>query len=74
MRKAQNGFLVLASYVFYGWWDWRFLILIFASSLVDYVVGLCLGKVDDDKVTSRKTLLGVSLFANLGLLGVLGGC
>ena len=69
-RKAQNWFLVIASYVFYGWWDWRFLILIFASSLVDFVVGLSLGKVTDNKVTARKVLLGVSLVANLGLLGV----
>jgi len=70
MRRAQNGFLVLASYVFYGWWDWRFLFLIFASSLVDFVVGLCLSATPDDQKRRRKTLLGVSLFANLGLLGV----
>ena len=69
-RKAQNGFLVIASYVFYGWWDWRFLFLIFASSLVDYVVGLCLGKVDDANHGKRKILLGTSLVVNLGLLGV----
>ena len=70
MRQAQNGFLVMSSYVFYGWWDWRFLILIFASSLVDYLVGLGLGKVADNKATTRKIILGISLFANLGLLGV----
>jgi D-alanyl-lipoteichoic acid acyltransferase DltB (MBOAT superfamily) len=33
--KVQNTFLVAASYFFYGWWDWRFLSLIFFSSLVD---------------------------------------
>ena len=38
--KAQNMLLVLASYVFYGWWDWRFLGLIAFSTLVDYLVGL----------------------------------
>ena len=38
--KAQNIFLILVSYVFYGWWDWRFLTLIFSSSLVDYCVGM----------------------------------
>jgi alginate O-acetyltransferase complex protein AlgI len=70
MRKTQNAFLLMASYIFYGWWDWRFLILIFASSLVDYVVGLCLGRVAENKARSRKMLLGVSLVANLGLLGV----
>jgi alginate O-acetyltransferase complex protein AlgI len=38
--KLQNTFLLLASYVFYGWWDWRFLGLIIASSAVDYWCGL----------------------------------
>lgn len=70
MRTAQNGFLVLASYVFYGWWDWRFLFLIFASSLVDYVVGLCLGKAAEGQKKQRGFLLGTSLVVNLGLLGV----
>ena len=35
----QNIILVIASYVFYGWWDWRFLSLIFFSTLVDFLVG-----------------------------------
>ena len=38
--RAQNMLLVLASYVFYGWWDWRFLGLIAFSTVVDYLVGL----------------------------------
>ena len=38
--KMQNALIVLASYIFYGWWDWRFLSLIFLSTLVDYFVGL----------------------------------
>jgi alginate O-acetyltransferase complex protein AlgI len=38
--KLQNAFLLLASYLFYGWWDWRFLSLIIASSALDYWVGL----------------------------------
>ncbi len=42
--KNQNALIVLASYVFYGWWDWRFLSLIVFSTLVDYTVGLYLGK------------------------------
>ncbi|UCS91978.1 MBOAT family protein [Echinicola marina] len=41
--KAQNTFLLLASYVFYGWWDWRFLSLIIVSSWVDYLCGLKMG-------------------------------
>ncbi len=39
-RRAQNAFLVVASYVFYGWWDWRFLGLILLSSTVDYLCAL----------------------------------
>jgi len=38
-RALQNGFLLLASYVFYGWWDWRFLSLIILSSATDFVLG-----------------------------------
>ncbi|MBB6327811.1 D-alanyl-lipoteichoic acid acyltransferase DltB (MBOAT superfamily) [Algoriphagus iocasae] len=47
--KLQNAFLLLASYVFYGWWDWRFLGLIIASSAVDYYCGLKLGPVISTK-------------------------
>ena len=64
--KAQNILLLIASYVFYGWWDYRFLSLIFASTLVDYFVGLKLSKTE--KKASRKWLLAISLFFNLGLL------
>ncbi|MBE0673454.1 MAG: MBOAT family protein, partial [Bacteroidales bacterium] len=38
--RLQNLFVVAASYLFYGWWDWRFLSLILFSTLVDYLVGL----------------------------------
>lgn len=40
----KNGILLLASYVFYGWWDYRFLGLIVLSSATDYLIGLQLGK------------------------------
>lgn len=62
----QNIFLVVVSYIFYAFWDWRFLSLIFLSTIVDYSVGLALGKTDDEK--KRKLLLGISLFFNLGML------
>uniref|UniRef100_UPI00359450F7 MBOAT family O-acyltransferase n=1 Tax=Aquiflexum sp. TaxID=1872584 RepID=UPI00359450F7 len=65
--KAQNGFILLASYVFYGWWDWRFLGLIAFSSLVDYICGLKIGDAED--TFKRKVYLGISLGVNLGLLG-----
>jgi D-alanyl-lipoteichoic acid acyltransferase DltB (MBOAT superfamily) len=59
--------LVISSYVFYGWWDWRFLFLIAFSSLVDYLVGLGLSQ--EQSSGKRKALLLTSLFVNLGLLG-----
>ena len=65
--KLQNALLVLASYVFYGWWDWRFLSLIIFSSLVDYSIGLALKK--EEKKSKRKLLLWLSIIVNLGFLG-----
>ena len=65
--KVQNLFLLFASYVFYGWWDWRFLSLIIFSSLIDYLVGLGLAK--HENVKKRKLLLLTSIFVNIGFLG-----
>jgi len=65
--KFQNFLLLVASYIFYGWWDWRFLGLIVFSSFVDYYVGIGLGNTDDPK--KRKMLLWVSVLVNLGFLG-----
>jgi len=67
-RKAQNVLIVAASYVFYGWWDWRFLFLLIFSSLLDYTIGLALPRTNRPRM--RKLLLGTSLVANLGLLGL----
>ena len=66
--RAQNIFLLLASYVFYGFWDWRFLSLILFSTLVDFVVAQKIHAADDRAV--RKRWVTVSLVTNLGLLGV----
>ena len=65
--KLQNLLIVVASYVFYGWWDWRFLSLILISTIVDYTVGLKL-KSENNK-TKRKALLWTSILVNLGFLG-----
>lgn len=65
--KAQNFFILVASYFFYGWWDWKFLGLIFLSSIVDYLLGLEIAKTESPK--KRKTLLSLSLLMNLGALG-----
>ena len=65
--RAQNLLVVVASYVFYGWWDWRFLGLLLFSSLLDYGVGLGLAR--QTNIRNRKILLSLSILANLGLLG-----
>jgi len=65
--KLQNFIIVLASYVFYGWWDWRFLSLIIFSTIIDYSVGLRFS--NTTKPSERKFLLMISLAINLGLLG-----
>ncbi|MDC1325660.1 MBOAT family protein [Ulvibacter sp.] len=64
--KKQNIFILISSYVFYAWWDWRFLGLIILSTLVDYFVGIFLSK--ESKENKRKVLLGLSVVFNLGLL------
>ena len=66
-RKMQNVLLLVASYVFYGWWDWRFLGLIFFSTVVDYLVGRALDK--EDRQDRRRLLLLISVLVNLGFLG-----
>ena len=66
--KAQNILLLVASYFFYGCWDWRFLSLIIFSSFVDYFVGIGLSKTS--KKQHRKLFLLTSIFVNLGFLGI----
>ena len=64
--RHQNILLLLASYVFYGWWDWRFLSLIIFSSFTDYVLALWMSKASNRR--SRKILLVSSISVNIGLL------
>ena len=65
--KIQNILLLVSSYVFYGWWDWRFLVLIIFSSFIDYFVGLKVYK--HNPIKKRKLILLISLTVNIGLLG-----
>lgn len=65
--RVQNAFLTGVSYIFYGWWDWRFLSLLLFSSLVDYTVGLALSR--EARAGRRKFYLLLTLLCNLGLLG-----
>ncbi len=64
--RLQNLLLVAASYLFYGWWDWRFLFLLFFSSLVDYAIGRGLKRSKHSE--KRRLLLSLSLVVNFGLL------
>ncbi|MCI5056467.1 MAG: MBOAT family protein [Flavobacteriales bacterium] len=66
--RFQNALILLGSYLFYGWWDYRFLGLIVFSTIVDFVIGNSLGKENNQK--RRKLLLITSLVVNLGLLSV----
>ncbi|MEL7341571.1 MAG: MBOAT family protein, partial [Bacteroidota bacterium] len=65
--RLQNAFILAVSYLFYGWWDWRFLGLIFISSLADFFIGPALYREEDQ--SRRKWLLALSLSLNLGILG-----
>jgi len=66
-RQWQNVVLLAASYVFYGWWDYRFCALMLFSSLVDYAVGLAIYRSRNPKI--RKALLATGVLVGLGVLG-----
>jgi alginate O-acetyltransferase complex protein AlgI len=66
-QRWQNGVMVLASYVFYSWWDWRFCSLMLVSSLVDYWAGRAICRTGSP--VRRKLYLAASLGTNLGMLG-----
>ncbi len=65
--KVQNIYLLIISYFFYGCWDWRFLFLIAASSLIDYYVAI--GIKNAQSKLLKKRFVAISLAMNLGLLG-----
>ena len=65
--KSQNLLIFVSSYVFYGWWDYRFLSLIFLSTIVDYLIGLNIRSQDSEK--KQKVLLWCSVLFNLSVLG-----
>ena len=66
-KNARLVFLTLASWVFYGWWDWRYLPLLIASTGLNYAAGLLIARADDP--SRRKLLLTVSISINVALLG-----
>ena len=66
-RRQQNIFLLLASYFFYGWWDWRFLALMIGSTMVDFLIAR---KIDPSRSdANRKKWLIFSLLLNFSILG-----
>lgn len=66
-HKLQNWLLLVASYAFYGAWDWRFLSLIVISTILDYICGLKIYHSESQK--TKKLFLFFSIFGNLGMLG-----
>lgn len=65
--KLQNLLILLSSYTFYGWWDYRFLVLIFLSTVVDFILGILI--LDQNNRKIQKLLVLFSILFNLGLLG-----
>ena len=66
--RMQNAFVVVASYVFYGWWDWRFLLLIAFTSFCSWGNGLLIRKADSKK--KAKMWMWLNIILNLGILAV----
>ena len=69
--SLQNLLIVVASYVFYGWWDWRFLILIFITTLCSFGSGLLISHVSASAgrgAALRKFALWGNIVLNLGIL------
>ena len=64
----QNIFILISSYIFYAWWDWRFLSLIVLSTIVDYFVGIKMSNSNSNQ--KKKNYLLFSIFINIGLLFV----
>jgi D-alanyl-lipoteichoic acid acyltransferase DltB (MBOAT superfamily) len=66
-HRAQNVMLLIASYYFYGVWDWRFLSLLWGSTIIDYSCARAIARTDDP--ARRRWWLLLSLVFNLGMLG-----
>lgn len=68
-RRLQNLLVVIASYVFYGWWDWRFLFLIAFTSLCSYLSGLLIERYEGHR-KRQKIISASNIVINIGILGV----
>jgi alginate O-acetyltransferase complex protein AlgI len=67
-RRGQNIFLLVASYIFYGWWDWRFVSLLLFTTFFDYWCALWIER--QHSQTKRRLFLSFSMIVNLGVLSV----
>lgn len=67
-NRSRNLFLIIASYVFYGYWDWRFCSLLALSTIIDFFIGKSLFLTLNER--KRKYLLILSLISNLGILSL----
>ncbi|MHB2205428.1 MBOAT family O-acyltransferase [Methylobacterium sp. CM6257] len=65
--RTQTFFILAASYIFYGWWDWRFVPLIAFSTVMDFCLGLLVASAPSDKV--KRCYIWLSVITNLSLLG-----
>lgn len=65
-KQIKWIFITIASFVFYGWWDWRFLFLLIGSGLIDYIAAIAMEK----RAKHKKAFLFLSLFGNVGSLAV----
>jgi alginate O-acetyltransferase complex protein AlgI len=65
-QPVWRAFILLASYVFYGWWDWRFVFLLAASTVVNHVLAVAIYRAPS--VTARKVALGLAVAFDLGIL------
>jgi alginate O-acetyltransferase complex protein AlgI len=64
--RAQNLLVLAGSYVFYGWWDWRFLLLLAGCSMLNYALGLLMGRTNREGL--QRLLVGIGLLQGLGCL------
>src|SRR5438270_2266691 len=65
--RAWRAWILLASYVFYAWWDWRFIFLLLASTVVNHVLAVAIFR--SRALGARKAFLGLAVAFDLGLLG-----
>jgi len=70
--RYRNLFLIAASYFFYGWWDWRFLLLLMLTTAIDFYAGLAIDAASE--AVKKKRWLFLSLSANLGALAIFKYC